>query len=57
MADEVDSATSLLKEQEIELKNDPILMTDLKFKSKLYNYQKIINILEKIIVLPLRLHL
>ncbi|GBB85606.1 hypothetical protein RclHR1_01210014 [Rhizophagus clarus] len=34
MADEVDSATSLLKEQEIELKNDPILMTDLKFKSK-----------------------
>ncbi|UZN99491.1 uncharacterized protein OCT59_000760 [Rhizophagus irregularis] len=34
MADEIDIATSLLKEQEIELKNDTILIDDLKFKSK-----------------------
>ncbi|RGB26791.1 hypothetical protein C1646_674522 [Rhizophagus diaphanus] len=34
MADEIDIATSLLKEQEIELKNDTFLIDDLKFKSK-----------------------
>ncbi|PKK71572.1 hypothetical protein RhiirC2_778259 [Rhizophagus irregularis] len=34
MADEIDIATSLLKEQEIELENDTILIDDLKFKSK-----------------------